>query len=420
LVFNPLPQGRAVTITLPASEIAAGCNSLRSPDGKVWPLQAIHDGQDFVLRLPLAPLSCQRLVASEEVVGTVIIATANKQGAVLDNGIVRATFARDGRLQALCIDGEALALRAGGSFFTYADDPAKFDAWDIDQHTMDLGQGISALPLQVVESGPVRSVLRGSCAIGKASQLQVTYMLYADSRQLDVECTVDWHEDHTLLKYVVDTDYLGNQARFGCPFGSVQRRQSAGLSTDEAQWEVPGSRWAALTDDDGRGGLAILTEAKYGFHAREGELGLSLLRSAKYPDPEADMGSHRIRFALAAHQAQRHGERANTAAAAEQMSVPALVVRGGALHPAPIAWENLGSLVPAWVSPDPDVAGALLLRCHESMGSRGTAILSAAGYSRAQLVDILGEVKSELPSAGDQGWQIAYRSYQLLSIRLLP
>ena len=37
-------------------------------------------------------------------------------------------------------------------------------------------------------------------------------------------------------------------------------------------------------------GVAVLNDCKYGFSVRDNNIGLSLLKSAKFPNHEADMG----------------------------------------------------------------------------------------------------------------------------------
>lgn len=45
----------------------------------------------------------------------------------------------------------------------------------------------------------------------------------------------------------------------------------------------------------------MLSDCKYGYSAKDSTLGLSLLRSPKNPDPQADMGRHHFTYALLPH-----------------------------------------------------------------------------------------------------------------------
>ena len=108
------------------------------------------------------------------------------------------------------------------------------------------------------------------------STVVVRYRLEAESRVIHLEYDVDWQDQEKLLKSVFPTAYNGHMARFGAPFGSALRPQQGGDDRAEAMWEVPGSRWACLADDGEGAGMAVITEAKYGFSARNGSIGLSL------------------------------------------------------------------------------------------------------------------------------------------------
>lgn len=58
-------------------------------------------------------------------------------------------------------------------------------------------------------------------------------------------------------------------------------------------------RWADL--GDGKHGLSLLNQDKYGYDAAGNVLRLSLLRSPIDPDPEADRGHHHFHYALYPH-----------------------------------------------------------------------------------------------------------------------
>jgi alpha-mannosidase len=335
---------------------------------------------------------------------------------VLDNGLVRAEFAADGSLTGLSVEGTALDI-GRGLFGLYADEPANFDAWDIDHHVMKRGSAVGPLKLRVVESGPLRAVLEGTTRVGEKSRLIARYILEADCRWLRVEAEVEWQEHHKLLKYHAQTGYRGRFSRYGCPFGSILRPQQPGDTADEAMWEVPGSRWAAVTREDGTG-LAVVTEAKYGFSCRDGDLGLSLLRATKSPDHAADMGRHLIRFALGEHEPAERDGVPPTAGAADALFAPVLLGRGSREVEPPFTLEDLGSLVPSWVLPCEE-SGGYIVRLHETNGSSGTAILRPADPKAVvDFVDFLERRIGGAKRSPDGGWLVPYSPYRIVSARV--
>ena len=392
IVFNPLPLARTAVVD--------------------WPARGGRRRAPRAVRLP--PLGSV-LIGSEDAIG--VSPVRNVSRTQLDNDIVCARFDRHGQLRALTIDGMALALEEAAGFWLYDDRPANFDAWDIDHYTLKTGRRVAAdTPLSVVERG-VRAVLRGEAAIGAQSRLTVDYILEAGSRHLRVDVHVDWHEAHRLLKFHMPTAYRGRWARFGTPFGSIQRPQLPGVPSDEAMWEVPGSRWAAVTNEDGSG-LAVCTEAKYGFSCRDGNLGVSLLRSPKAPDRDADMGTHHMRFAVGRHEPCTTAQTLGTAAAADALFAPVVIGRRGAAAPAPLDLESLGSLVPSWVTPAESGPG-FVLRLHETNGSAGIARLRLAHAPRAvEFVDFLERRVGRPDRVDRHTFALTYRPYQILSVRV--
>jgi len=67
---------------------------------------------------------------------------------------------------------------------------------------------------------------------------------------------------------------------------------------------VSALRWADL--GDGKHGLSVINNSKYGYDAVGNVLRLSLLRSPTWPDPEADRGP--ITFNTPSIPTQAHGK----------------------------------------------------------------------------------------------------------------
>ena len=337
----------------------------------------------------------------------------------LDNGIVQASFDGDGQLAGLAVDGRPLELTGTAGLRLGHDDPHNYDAWEIDHYTAGTMAPV-ADPLRL-SAGYCRrrGVLEGRGAIGDSSQATVRYLLDPGSRHLLIEVDIDWQEEHRLLRYHLPTGYRGRTATFGAPFGSIERPQLPGRPEDEAMWEVAGSRWAAVHDDDGTG-LALLTEAKYGFHCFDGELGVSLLKAARHPDPAADVGRHTIRFAVGRHEPATLGAGSDavlsTACAADALFAPVPKTESGAPRPSPFVLEHPGSLCPAWVLPS-ETGSGYVIRLHETAGRRGTATLRVTRPAGAvTLVDFREQELGVPRQVDDRNYAVDYAPYQVISI----
>src|SRR5262249_41920468 len=102
-----------------------------------------------------------------------------------------------------------------------------------------------------------------------------------------------------LLKVCFPLAVRAPNATYEMPFGYAERPTHFSTSFDRARYEVPGHRFADLSEHGF--GAAVLTDSKYGYSCHGGELTISLLRSPKSPDPEADMGRHGFAYALLPH-----------------------------------------------------------------------------------------------------------------------
>ena len=166
----------------------------------------------------------------------------------------------------------------------------RFDAWDIDIFYMEKVETAELTdPPVLLENNELRTVIRFSYVYRKSTIVQ-DMILYGNSRRIDFETTVDWHEDHRLLKAAFELDIRSTRAVYDIQFGHVERPTHYNTSWDQARFEVTGHKWADISDSGY--GVSLMNDCKYGYNAKDSTLKLSLLKSAKFPDTEADMGLH--------------------------------------------------------------------------------------------------------------------------------
>ncbi|MBP9912493.1 MAG: alpha-mannosidase, partial [Opitutaceae bacterium] len=325
------------------------------------------------------------------------------RGRTLGNGRVVARLDARGYLAALSVDGRAVELAANaGELIVYPEQPANFGPWDIDRHSLSLGR-----PLR----GPVKiTVVKNGLAVtrsaGQSGTATVRYTLEPGASVLRVTVALDWHEPDTMVKLHFPTHYRGREVRCGTPFGSVLRPQLAITREAEAMWEWPMSRWATVSSEAERAGLFLVTEAKYGVSCRDGDLGLTLIRTQKHvgyedharaypahlsrlPKPATiftDLGRHTIELAvgfydIAAPRAEQ------PVVQAENLFTPPVAYRGQPVATAFGGIEGGETLIPHWAKP----AGRdqWVLRLHETAGQRGSAKLALAPGWTAQKINLL-------------------------------
>jgi alpha-mannosidase len=188
----------------------------------------------------------------------------------------------------------------GNQLQFFKDTPKQYDAWNVDPGTLD------AAPQTIEKADSVEAVsdANGYPAIRITRHLQnsrfvQTISIPAGAEMVDVENDIDWHEAHVLLKAAFPLAASGPFATYEIPYGSIDRPTTRNNSWEKAQFEVPAMRWADL--GDGKHGLSVLNQDKYGYDAVGNMLRITLLRSPKWPDAEADMGHHHFHYALYPH-----------------------------------------------------------------------------------------------------------------------
>jgi alpha-mannosidase len=195
---------------------------------------------------------------------------------------------------------ESLAKGAcGNQLQTFKDTPKQYDAWNIDPGTYDKMTPIDNIDsVELIEKGPMRAVIRVS-RTWQSSKFVQDIQLYADTDTVDVINDIDWHEQHVLVKAAFPLAASGPMATYEIPYGTIERTTTRKNTWEQAQFEVPALRWADLGDE--HHGFSLLNEAKYGYDAEGNTLRLTLLRSATWPDPVADIGHQHFSYALYPH-----------------------------------------------------------------------------------------------------------------------
>jgi alpha-mannosidase len=193
------------------------------------------------------------------------------------------------------------------------------------------------------------------------------------------------------------------------PFAYAERPTHRSTSFDRARYEVPGHRFADLSEHGF--GAALLTDSKYGYSCHGSELRISLLRAPKSPDPEADMGRHDFAYALYPHAGGwREGG----------------VVAEARRFNAPLRWtDGLPESSFAGVD-DPNVvldtikrgerSDALVLRLYEAHGGRGVArVRLAQPFDRARIANALEE-GTGAAEVEDGAIVLAYRPHEVITV----
>ena len=289
----------------------------------------------------------------------------------LENDIVRVTIANDGRITSIYRKDtrREYVADAANEFTLWEDLPYAYDAWDISHYYRETTPERARLvEKSVVSAGGVFGAVKLVFEIGKA-RIEEVLSLESGSPTVRADCRVVWNESKKHLRVGARTTIHAAQARYEIQFGTVERPTSMNTSWDEARFEVAAHRFADLTQPDA--GFAIMNDCKYGHRIVGNEVELTLLKSAKHPDPDADMGEHTFTFAYMPHLGASDSD--VVFRTAHELNAP--VVTADATHPkhSSHSWFRVdgGRVKLETVKPSEDAKG-IVLRLYETGGTNAT------------------------------------------------
>lgn len=338
------------------------------------------------------------------------------RGWVMENTHLRAELTRDGKVRSLlhrATGREALAA-PGNQLLFYKDEPLFWAAWDVDPFHMETEtQCPPAESAEVVESDALQCAVKFIRPIGKDSRIEQTISLSAAAQRLEFHCEVDWHETDRMLKVGFPVNVRAMNATYEMQFGNVERPTHFNSSYDLARYEVPGHKWSDLSEHGF--GVALLSESKYGFSTFGNMMRMSLLRSPKAPDPNADMGHHSFSYAIMPHAGGWRD--AGVVAEAYRFNCPVLFA-GGAAEKKSFATCDDPNLVIDTIKKAEDSDG-IIVRLYECHGARGTARVRVdLPYETAAFCNGLEEPAGKTARVRNQSIEVPYAPYKIITLLL--
>lgn len=177
--------------------------------------------------------------------------------------------------------------------------------------------------VKIVENGPVRACVETTKTWGKSRFIERTY-IYRSYPRIGYDLEVHWLEtgsdstDSPMLRALFPLAIQNSGFYCQVPFDVAERPIDGIINGKDAPsylksqsdiygvesekndgQEVPAQKWVDVTD--GQTGIALLNNTKYGHSYHNGDLRLTLLRSAGNPDIYPNLGKFNINYALYPH-----------------------------------------------------------------------------------------------------------------------
>ncbi|MCH9274727.1 glycosyl hydrolase-related protein [Bifidobacterium amazonense] len=397
------------------AEIAAdACAALRAadPTADVLPEARISqyhaDGSSWRV-LPAGHVTGR--VAGAAAHDAATIETLPDGGVRIANGHLTATIGPDGTVSSLVdeIRGRELvpAGAALGRYELMKDEPAVWDAWEIERESLLMAGGLSGrvLDAHIDATGTATVAVRTDDG---DTVIDTTITLRPGAAQLDFHADIDWHERERFLKVDLPVAIAAERATYDCQYGLVTRPIVKNSASDEAKFESCTNRFAIIAEPGYA--AAVVNGSIYGSdaapingHAADGSdrgtmFRLSLLSAPTYPDPRTDIGRHAFDWAVVPG-----ATLAGTIDAACAMNAP--VLRDApAIDPLVSLDVTCGTAVVDWIKLADDGSGDLIVRVYETAGGRAAATLHVADALRGASVRETGvlednELADDLPVA---------------------
>ncbi len=271
-----------------------------SEGGDSYPIQKTWDGKGVFLakEIPAKGMKAYRVEVAEPLAGQVRF-----DGSTVTTPFFTVTLNEAGQFVSFVdrrVGRELLKENQRGNVLvTYEDRPHYYDAWDINGYYTQKPYPIDGKgDISLIEDGPVRTVLRVIHSYLN-SVIEQDLIFYSGLDRIDMDYRIDWKEKNILLRSYFPVNIHASDASYEIQYGNVKRPTHRNTSWDQAKFEVCAHKWIDLSEDGY--GISVLNDCKYGCDIHDGVIGLTLLKSAVYPNPDADRELHQFSYALYPH-----------------------------------------------------------------------------------------------------------------------
>ena len=421
VVFNPNSASREGLVRLPSDSIS-DVHFVSDNTGHKVPVQHLPNGEAVFFAAALPQKGYKTYYTSDKPVvatGSLNITTGH-----MENKYYKILLDDSGTITSIVdkFAGREVLAGRGNVLQAFEDKPMSFDAWDIDIFfTEKMWEVDDVQSIEVLYSGAVCGAVRIKRRF-MSSTITQDIVIYADVPVIDFKTTIDWKQEGILLKAAFPVDINAERATYEIQYGHVERPTHRNTSWDMARFEVCAHKWVDLSEGDY--GVSLLNDCKYGHDILGNQIRLTLLKSAIYPDPNADKEMHEFTYQLYPHRGdfrKAHTTAMGYALNNPPFGLPVAPQKGVLPHSmAFVSLDNDNMIVEAVKKAERE--DAVILRLYEHNNTRGKQILRlpfeiAAAYE----CNMLEENIAELPVDAANPMQVCFdfTPFEIKTIKLL-
>lgn len=407
-------------------QIREGCEALiqkaltvltaSSKDGQTGELLA--NASSFSLH-GTAPLSVAAPVEEKDSQGVHLLQVDD--GYEITNAFFKARVSTSGELTSLReIESDREWIPAGqkaGEFHIHQDFPNMWDAWDLDPFYRNSLRVVTDRSVSNVVVEHDRVEIHSTARIDSSS-MELVWIFTSGSKAIDFHVEADWHEHEKLLKLSIPVELHTDHAQYETQMGYITRPTHENTSWDAYRFEVSAHRWVRL--ENASRSWAIANDATYGWDVtrhqndRRGtwsQVRATLVKSARFPDPDQDQGHHQWNFRIVPDASVLEA-----VAAGQQINLGEREINGAPVD-APFSVD--GAVVES-VALAPDRSGDLVIRLYEAEGGPSRVTFRAPKAGSVISCDLrYRPSESEPELRGGQGeWSFDLSAFQITTLRV--
>lgn len=323
VVYNPLSTDREDIVEATVGQPKVGGLVLIGPDGRAVQAQPVgNDLFHFIFRakVPANGLALYGF-GYGRVNGVSDLSVTDRK---LENAHFRVTLNDDGDIASIFDKEESReVLKAPARLAFQYHNPSAFPAWNMDWDDAKLppdGYVHGPANIRILEQGPVRVALEVERETNGSKFIQQIRLCAGEAGdRVEVLNKIDWKTPEHALKATFPLTTGNPKATYDLQLGAIQRGNN-----DEKKYEVPQHQWLDLSQPDGKYGVGILNESKYGSDKPDDDtVRLTLIytpgvRGGYWDQATQDFGHHEFLYAVQPHQ----GDWRQTPWAAKRLNQP--------------------------------------------------------------------------------------------------
>ena len=169
------------------------------------------------------------------------------------------------------------------------------DAWEVEyEYLTKPPERAELISQRFISDGPIRRVIQEYVYHKSSFTVEITLAEKAERPEFNI--SADWQEDGKMLRVRFEHNAVSDHVDCEIQFGHISRSSRNNVTSEKAQFEVCAHRWIECSQPGL--GFALLSDCKYGFHAKGQVLEMNCLRSSNHPGHHMECGKHAFSYAV--------------------------------------------------------------------------------------------------------------------------